>query len=243
MRPVAVLRHQMPDDLGLGESELRAAGVPLEYVELWDGHPLPELDRVSGLVFLGGDMSANDGDRYPFLNAEQDLMRAAIAREVPLLGLCLGAQLLAAAAGGTVYSAPRRSNGFLVATPTSAAAADPLFADFCSSDRLLRWHEDTFTLPPEACLLLTAEDMPNLAFRVGESAWGIQVHIEVDRRLLRLWIDASGDALHSYWGSPPGALADAADEHLPHQVEHARRAFRAFAGLVMTRDASVKAAG
>jgi GMP synthase-like glutamine amidotransferase len=241
MRPVVVVRHQMPDGLAVAADEFRAAGLATAYVELWQGEALPTVDEVAALVFLGGDMSAASSEGFSSMADELSLIRAALRDSVPLLGLCLGAQLLAAGAGGEVFRAPRPSVGFLPAVKEEAAASDPLFAGFCATDSVLRWHEDTFTLPPLAQLLMTGEGRRNLAFRIGAAAWGVQFHLEVDRSLLEAWIDDSADRLEASWGTRASALLAAADTHLTHQQVHARQAFRAFAELVTARNGTLTA--
>lgn len=235
-RPVLVLRHEDPDHLGLGAQVLTAAGLRLEPLDLWLGGPLPAPDDAAAILVLGGTMGVGDAARFPFLTPEQELIRDCVDSGVPVLGLCLGAQLLAAALGGEVGRAPQRSIGFLPVAQTSGAASDPLFHDWCEEDRLFRWHEDTFTLPPGAVLLMSAGDVRNQAFRVGDTAWGVQFHMELDRPLLEAWIAASPESSLAEWGASPKDLRDGADAWLAHQQAHATRAFAAFADVVLRRE-------
>lgn len=232
-RPVLVLRHEDPDHLGLGTDVLTAAGLQLESLDLWLGKSLPSPGDVSGLVLLGGTMSVGDAEQFPFLASEQQLVRDCVEQGVPLLGLCLGAQLLAAALGGRVSRAPHRSIGFLPVTKTDSAASDRLFENWCATDRVFRWHEDTFTLPPGADLLVSADDIANQAFRFGDRAWGVQFHMELDRPLLEAWIASSSEASLAEWGTNPRDLLDGADRWLAHQQSHARQTFAAFAEVVV----------
>jgi GMP synthase-like glutamine amidotransferase len=235
LKPVVVIRHESEDSLAVGEDDLADAGLGPRYVDVWKGEPLPQLRDVSGLVFLGGSMGVEDSDQMPFLTAEQHLMTQCLQEQVPILAICLGAQLLAAAGGGLVSKAPRRSIGFLPVDTTDLAGSDPLLQAWCSNDRVLRWHEDTFDLPRSAELLMTATDIPNQAFRVGDCAWGVQFHLEVDREMLEAWIAASGEALQAVWDTDASDLRRQADAWLPHQESHARETVKAFADLVVRR--------
>lgn len=231
-----IVRHEFPDRLRLVEDVFARSGLRTEYVDLWRDHQLPRPADVAALIFLGGTMGVADSDEFPFLAAEQDLIRGAVRQSIPLLGVCLGAQLLAAATGGQVFNAAHRSIGFLPVAKSKAAASDLLFSGFCATDRFLSWHQDTLTLPPGSQLLMTSVDTPNQAFRIGACAWGVQFHLEVDQPVLESWIESSREPLQSAWGIDPGAFVEAARRHLPHQQTHARHAFKAFAELATRRD-------
>jgi GMP synthase (glutamine-hydrolysing) len=235
-RPVLVVRHEDPDHLGLGAEVLTAAGLRVESLDLWLDGSLPAVDDLAALVILGGTMGVGDAARFPFLASEQELIRDSVEHGVPLLGLCLGAQLLASALGGEVSRAPHRSIGFLPVGKTSHGGSDRLFHNWCSTDRVFRWHEDTFTLPRGAELLMSAGDVTNQAFRVGHSAWGVQFHMELDRPLLEAWIASSPESTLAEWGAEPKDLLDGAGRWLAHQQSHARQTFAAFADVVLRRE-------
>jgi GMP synthase (glutamine-hydrolysing) len=235
MKPVVVVRHEGPDRIRLAEDVFAESGLRVAYVDLWRDHQLPSPADVAALVFLGGTMGVGDSNEFPFLAAEQDLIREAVRQSIPLLGLCLGAQLLAAATGGKVFRAAHRSIGFLPVAKTLAAESDGLFRGFCATDRLLSWHQDTFTLPPGSQLLMSSDDTPNQAFRVGACAWGAQFHFEADQALFENWIESSRELLPSTWGITTGALVEGARSYLPHQQTHARQAFKALAELAIRR--------
>lgn len=218
-----------------GAERFSRAGLGVEYVEVGQGARLPSLDDVSAVVILGGSMSVMEADLHAFLTAELNLVRGAIDRSVPVLGLCLGAQLVAAAAGGRVNRAPRKTIGFLPVTQTAAGTRDLLSGHWSATDRALRWHEDTFTLPPGAALLMRSEDVPNQAFRIGPAAWGVQFHIEVDRPLIEAWLKSWTGKLPQ-WDTEPDDLLKVASEHLPHQQMHATSTFDAFVRVVLERE-------
>lgn len=142
--------------------------MPVEYVDASEGpRALPSLNRVCGIVVLGGSMSADETERFPFLAQEQQLMREAVWRGVPVLGICLGAQLLARAMGAAVKPCGVPELGFVPVHPTPAAAADPLLSVFQGGDVVFSWHLDEFEPPSQAVLLLAGDVTANQAFRVG----------------------------------------------------------------------------
>lgn len=138
------------------------------------GQPLPSLDDVDLLVVLGGPMGVYDAADFPFLDAEAALLRAAVARGLPTLGICLGAQLLAHALGARVYPGPAKEVGWW---PVSRVTADGLGALFPAVFTPLHWHGDTFDLPAGATLLASTDVVPHQAFAVGRAV-GVQFHLE-----------------------------------------------------------------
>lgn len=227
-KPVACLRHEEPDDLGVGRDAL-----PVEYVDLWREDP-PALGDVAGLIVLGGEMNADQVEEFPFLAPERELLRCAVAEEVPVLGICLGAQLLARALGASVSRAPVRELGFLPVYPTPAMGKDLLAGLYAPGDPVFQWHEDTWDLPPDASVLLTGEGVRNQAFRAGPVAWGFQFHLEIDRRGLDAWLDLAGSDLEREWGTTAAEVRRQADRYLPDHEARGRELFARFGSLVST---------
>lgn len=162
------------------------------------GADLPEhLDGWAGLVVLGGPMGANDDEVAPWLPHERALLREAVSREVPTLGICLGAQLLAAANGGRVERNPEGPEiGAQLVAKRSAAATDPLFRSLPITPDVLQWHYDAVTvLPPGAIHLASSPMCENQAFRLGRLAWGIQFHIETTPELVAEWATQEASSL------------------------------------------------
>src|SRR5579862_5837652 len=179
MLPALIITHLDDRDAGLAGEELERAGHRLIEANALDGGGLPALDEVSAIVSLGGEMSAIGHERDPFLAAEVQLLRDALVDDTPVLGMCLGAQLLAAAAGGQVSKLDRVYLGWPRLVALSQAAGDPLFGEFAAGLPVLEWHEDVIAPPSEAVLLGTTDSPGASLFRLGQKAWGSQMHLEV----------------------------------------------------------------
>jgi GMP synthase (glutamine-hydrolysing) len=173
VKRVAVIHH-------LDQPFLGNAGPPLREVELEEHFgTLPALANVDGIISFGGIQSVLDGG----LEAEAELMRQAVAADVPVLGVCLGAQLLAHALGGKVMRRPRR-----------LVAWTPLVGEW--EGYALHWNEDGFEPPPGAVELLRRTSVGGEGFRIGDSAWGVQFHPEVDDAIVESWLADEDDFPH-----------------------------------------------
>jgi GMP synthase-like glutamine amidotransferase len=205
MRAVAIV-HQADAGEGVFAEPLRERGAELEHWRPADGQPPPDLDGIDAVLTFGGAMNA--GDPLPWLAAENRFLRLALERQTPLLAVCLGAELLAEAAGGGVRRAQEPEIGWLEVALTEAAAADPVLGALPQSFEAFQWHSFEFTLPPGA-VELARSGICSQAFRVGEKAWGIQFHAEVTLADAEHWIDdyrSDPDAIAI--GIDPEALRD-----------------------------------
>jgi GMP synthase-like glutamine amidotransferase len=225
------VHHLEQPFLGLAEQPLSRAGVVLDERRPAAGDALPALADVDGIISFGGGQSVLDVERDGALQAEAELLRDAVAEGVPVLGICLGGQLLAHALGADVRRAPRRIVSWLELTALPAATDDALFAGLGSPIRGLQWNEDIFALPPGGTRLVSGSPAGVAAFRAGASAWGVQFHPEVDGATLDGWYERYADWLGQAGVSEPDARA-ADERHLPAQAELAERLFGAFARVV-----------
>ena len=234
MKPLLLVRNDGFETYGVAVPSLRSAGAELLLVDAFEGQPLPELSEVAGVVMLGGTVNADQVDRYPFLLEDRTLTREAVEAGVPYLGVCLGAQILARALDRPVMKAARRELGFQPIHPTEATSDDALLSGFTDGDRVFQWHEDTFDLPEGATLLATGDDVPHQAFRVGDLAWGIQFHFEVDGAELEAWLDEADSLmdLEATWGKSSEDIRLEAKEHMAAHEERGREVFRRFADVV-----------
>ena len=230
-RKIIVVQHVAEEGLGLLERVLREAGVSVENIGPHDPVPVRALEEAGGLVVLGGPMGVYDADRYPRLNQELELLRLALERGTPILGICLGSQLLAAALGARVYPGPSKEIGWYDVTLEPAAASDALFRALPSTFKALHWHGDVFEVPPGAVPLARSALTACQGFSIG-SAWGLLFHLEAGppevERMARAFPDelaAAGVQAGTLVGDAERFLADA--ERLGTQVftrwvEHVR---------------------
>jgi GMP synthase (glutamine-hydrolysing) len=192
MKRLLVFQHVASEPLGVLDPLLRASGMRIRYVN-FARHPNTQVNvsKYSGLVVLGGPMNVDQSSRYPHLLHEIDIIKAALAREIPVLGICLGAQLLAAALGASVHPNPVREIGWYPLTLSAAAASDPLFAHLGSEAEVFQWHAYTFTEPSDSVHLASTTNCANQAFRFKDFAYGLQFHLEVDASLIERWLKHS----------------------------------------------------
>lgn len=211
---VLVLQLAASDPPGRLAEWLSAEGLTLDVRDVAGPGAVPDsLDSHRGLVVLGGGMGAADDARAPFLPAVRALLREAVSAEVPTLGVCLGAQLLALANGGRVARNPAGPEfGAQLIAKRTAAVSDPLFGPMPITPDVIQWHFDAVTtLPPGAIHLAGSPLCENQAFRVGRLAWGIQFHIETTPEIVRSWAASDADALDGYDVEQILQRADAAD--------------------------------
>jgi GMP synthase (glutamine-hydrolysing) len=238
MRPVLIFTHVDDRRTGLAGDGLELAGCSMVQANPDDGIPSWSIDDISAIVSFGGRLSARDADRDPFLAAEVALMREALAHETPVLGFCLGAQLLAVASGGNVWRLGRMSVGWPRLSPLPSARADPLFSALRGGLPVLEWHQDALTAGPGAVLLATTPGPGDALYRVGPSAWGSQAHIEVSQAMLHDgWLAGeSGIADVEAMGYEIDAFRDETREHLTVQIAAVRAVFARFGELVSARE-------
>jgi GMP synthase (glutamine-hydrolysing) len=217
---------------GIASEVFAESGIPLQIMRAWEGADWPEPKDIAGLLLLGGDMNAEDLENYPFLRSVHGFTEAAIEHEVPVLGICLGAQILAIVLGGTVRRSARVELGFGALDATTEGRDDPVLAGFAEGVSVFQWHEDTFSLPPAATLLFSGGGF-HQAFRSGAALYGTQFHFEVTEEDVAAWIEATPpERLRGHWGCSGGELLAEARTKLPAQQEVGRAAFRRWAELV-----------
>ena len=225
MRHPVVIQHEPGEGLGtlaplLGEARL---------VRTFTGQAVPE--QAEALVVLGGGMGVADQERLPHLREEIRLLRRCVESGAPVLGICLGSQLLAAALGGSVERARAKEIGFYRVRLAEAARSDALFSGAPGDFVAFHWHGDAFTLPAGAVALAGSTMTPLQAFRFGERAWGVQFHLETDFDVLRAMV-ASGTAELSETGVEAELLQMQARRELPRLREVAAGVFSRFAALL-----------
>jgi GMP synthase-like glutamine amidotransferase len=218
------LQHVPFEGLGSIEPWLASAGHEITCTRLFEVADLPDPDAIDCLVILGGPMSVNDEAEYPWLASEKRFIREVICSGKPVLGICLGAQLIASALGARVSRNREKEIGWF---PVRAvAAADAAVFPFPPSQTVFHWHGETFDLPPGAVKLAKSAACENQAFQFGKSVIGLQFHLETTPESARAIIAHCGDEL------VPSTYVQTADEMLSADAERYRAINDVMAGVL-----------
>jgi len=230
MKYAAVIRHEAFEDLAAFEPPFRAAGYEPRYIDAWDCEQHADAIRDADvLVVMGGPIGVYEEVYYPFLVPEVALVQERLEAGGPLMGVCLGAQLIAKAAGARVYPSGTQEIGFAPIALTDAGRASCL-APFETEPMTLHWHGDTFDLPEGAALLASSEVCKHQAFSMGPRVIGFQFHPEAGGSI-EPWLVGHACELSSNGLDIPGIRADA-ERYMPALAAKARRVVEAWlAGL------------
>ncbi len=229
---VIVLQHVQPETPGLIADALQLAGFALSTIHSGEGQPVPgQLDDAAGLVVMGGPMGVYEQMRYPFLRDELRLIEQALKAEKPVLGVCLGSQLLAAALGAPVTPGAHKEIGWYQVTLKASAATDPLWANVQKAFMAYHWHGDVFDLPAGAAPLASSNLTKCQAYRYGRAAYGVLFHMEVTEPILRDMVSAFADELRAANVDQQHIVGKAKD-YLPGLQKIGGLVFRRWAGLV-----------
>ena len=192
------LYHDAGEGAGLIAETLKERGIAFRPVHLYEGEGLPrDTSDLEGLVVMGGPMNVDDVNQYPFLLPEIQLIEKVLSEKKPILGICLGAQLIAKSLGARVFPNKHREVGWHPISLTSAAKADPFFSHLPDPLTVLHWHGDTFDLPAGAVHLARSVKCENQAFRWGESVYALQFHLEATPSMLREWCASEDGATYA----------------------------------------------
>jgi len=193
---VLILKNISTEGPGTIGEYLREKNIPFRIIELGSGETPPPLDKYDTLVVLGGPMAVYEMDRYPHILTGSRIIREAINRDMKILGVCLGSQMLAHCLGALVYPGPEKEIGWRRIELTGDGLKDPRMrqlaihpqvGDFWRSFKVLHWHGDTFHLPHGVLLLASSKLYRHQAFRFGDNAYGFQFHIEVTKEMVLEW--------------------------------------------------------
>jgi GMP synthase (glutamine-hydrolysing) len=211
-----VLRHVQAEGLGLLANVLREHGIHHRYLDLPRGEPPPrDLRGVGGLIVLGGPMAVYEADRHPFLATESGLVERALTAGRPVLGICLGAQLIANVLGARVYRGERREVGWAPITLTEDGREDPVFGLMQPTATVFHMHSDTYELPPDGRNLARSALYEQQAFRWGDLVYGLQFHLEFTETMIqRLVSESDSRAYIAEAGIDPPSLLTEAGTHV-----------------------------
>jgi GMP synthase (glutamine-hydrolysing) len=229
VKRVLVVQHEPFEGPGTFAEAL--SGCDLRLVRPYAKEPIPGALDGDGLLVLGGGMGVYEADRYPHLRDEMRLLRSTVRAGRPVLGICLGSQLLAAALGGEVAKAPRKEIGWFGVELLSGARDDALFSAAPTSFTAFHWHGDAFLLPEGTVPLARSAQTPLQAFRAGPTAWGVQFHLETDARVLEAML-SSGEAELSAAAVDAAAIRARGPSELPRLRRLALDVFSRWAALL-----------
>lgn len=191
-KPVLIVQHAHHEHPAVVRRSLESQGIQSHWIHPYIGDPFPSRDQISGLISLGGPMSANDEVEHPWIQPEIALMRECIEAGYPVAGICLGGQMMARAMGGKVDKNDVHEVGWFPIEVTQEGSQDPILGAAGSNPTVYHWHGETFHLPPGATLLAKSRACPRQAYRLGERAYGFQFHPEADHQLVGEWLDVEG---------------------------------------------------
>lgn len=193
---IQVFQHVPFEGPGSLADDFKARGFTLATTHWYAGDTAPSLESFDGLVVMGGPMGVYDQAEYPWLEAEKALIKAAIEANKPVLGICLGAQLIASALGAEVSRNPEREIGWFPLKAQASASSQSPFADvFAGEPEVFHWHGDTFALPSGAVWLASSQACAYQAFSVGERVLALQFHLETTEASARALIAECGNEL------------------------------------------------
>ena len=214
MAKIWVLQHHPAENLGTIAEALEEAALAWQYVRVFDGHPIPDaMKGAGGLIVLGGPQTVYQLDRYPYLRDEMRLIESALEEHKPILGVCLGSQLLAATLGAQVRRGERREIGWHPVRLADSARDDRLLRGLPGEFVAAHWHSDVFDLPADAIKLASSEATEVQAYRYRDNAWGFLFHAEMTAEILRKLVDEFAEGL-SRVGIDGEAMVARAPEYL-----------------------------
>jgi GMP synthase-like glutamine amidotransferase len=244
---VLLVEHLPDEGAGAFGDWLAEAGLDLAVHRVHEDGPPPRVlpEGYAALVAMGGVMGVGDAGTLPWLHDEMALLRDAVGKSLPVLGVCLGAQLLAEATGGRVVTGRIGPElGVRRVYLADAAAADPLLHDVGPVAEVVQWHFDEIAvLPPDAVLLAGSPMYPHQAFRLGENAWGVQFHPEALPTMVERWALADADALRAAEGTDPASVAASAALAWPRLRATWRPVAHRFAAVVQEAAGPRRTAG
>lgn len=230
-----IFQHVGHEPLGTLNPMLKAAGFRIRYVN-FGRHPdfIPSLKGYNGLIVLGGPMGVYEKDAIPHLKVEMSLIEEALRMNIPVLGICLGAQLIAGVLGARVYKAPKWELGWYDIQLTEAGKRDPLFAAYGPKETIFQLHQDTFEIPKTADHLAITELYEGQAFRYGEKVYALQFHLEADQKMIERWIKRPENQTlvqESNGAFTLERLEDGTRDHISRSLELSRYTFEKFIGI------------
>lgn len=244
MRKVLVFQHVAHKILGTLNPSLKGSGLNMRYVNFErtpDEHP--SVQKYNGLIILGGHMGVYEAEKYTHIKVEMQLIEEALKKNIPILGICLGAQLLAHVLGAPVRKHTEKEIGWCDIDLTDEGLKDPLLSHFGPREKIFQLHGDTFDIPQSAVHLAKSDICHGQAFRYGDKVYGLQFHLEVDAPMIQRWLDNPrnyDEMFSTHQNFSKEQIILDTKEHLPHSMDLSRQTFEKFIGLFSLKQRPVR---
>jgi GMP synthase (glutamine-hydrolysing) len=235
MRKVLVFQHVSNEILGTLNPLLKERGLRMRYVN-FDRYPdvKPCIDKYNGLIVLGGAMGVYEADKYTHIKVEMKIIEDALKKGMPVLGICLGSQILAHVLGANVRKHQEKEIGWYNVHLTEKGQADPLLSHFKKTEKIFQLHGDTFDIPKTAEHLAYSELCQGQAFRYGKNAYGLQFHLEADKAMIQRWLKVPShqeDLANSGGKFSEAKIVSDTEKYIEHSTKLSQEAFGKFIDL------------
>jgi len=191
-KPVLMIQHAQHEHPAALRRALESQGIGTLWIHPYSGEIYPNAHEVGGVISMGGQMGANDEADFPWIKSEIELLQSAVNLSLPVVGICLGAQMLARALGGRVERLDNAEVGWFPIQLNEEGKNDPIVGAAGSNPTVYHWHNDTFHLPEGATLLASSKACARQAYRIGTNIYGFQFHPEADHQLVLEWLSIDG---------------------------------------------------
>ncbi len=188
---ILFIQHVRNEGPGIFKEVLDEMGISSHIFEIFSHKNFSLPSDCRGVIILGGPMNVDEESQYPFLKEEKEFIGNLLHKDIPLLGICLGAQLIAQVAEGRVFRAAEKEIGWYPIRLTGEGEQDSLFQGLPKLFDIFQLHEDTFEIPPKGKRLVTSDGCHNQGFKVGKRGYGLQFHLEADSKMISNWLDAN----------------------------------------------------
>ena len=243
-RKVLVFQHVPHEVSGTFDPLLKQVGVRIKYVNFSRQKEVKlNLDSYEGIIILGGPMNVEDSDRYPHLTQEIEWIKKALEKDLFILGICLGAQLLSKALGGEVTKNSVKEIGWYDVALTEAGKKDPFFQYFKNVEKIFQWHGNTFSIPESCVHLAHSKTCRNQAFKYGNRVYGVQFHLEVSRALIERWLDLefNGEELLKHKNDiDVDLIRNETEKHISELSQLSEKTFSSFIEFVGVQGKKIK---
>nr|BDT27539.1 type 1 glutamine amidotransferase [Bacteriovorax sp. HI3] len=244
MRKVLVFQHVAHTILGTLNPTLKSRGLNIRYVN-FERTPdeQPSVQKYNGLIVLGGHMGVYEADKYRHIKVEMQLIEEALKKEIPILGICLGAQLLAHVLGAEVRKSAEKEIGWCDVNLTEEGTQDPLFSHFKKTEKIFQLHGDTFDIPRGATHLASSDICPGQAFKYGDKAYGIQFHLEADQAMIMRWLDNPRNQEEMFKTHSPFSaetIRTETEKYIAHSTDLSQKTFNNFINLFSLKERPVR---